>query len=388
MRDPTSSVYSKISESSADNLPSAISPNRRDVLRAGLLFAASNFVSPANAIEDGLQTRAASRGLTFGTAVHSRQLQEDPSFRSAILQECASVVHEYELKWGHIERERGRYDFSKTDIVTNFAIEHGLKIRGHTAVWHEALPAWAPEAFRREGISVIERHVRSVLKRYSGRIEEWDVVNEAIQNYDNLPNGFRNSLLFQEFGATFVVAAFRAAREFDPNVKLVYNDFGIEYDNFRDRARRKALLPLLRSLREEGLIDGFGTQSHLTAGNPFNPKLLRDFLSEVASMGLSIVVTEFDVNDTKLDPDIGTRDKAVAEHAKRVLDVILDEKAVTGVLTWGLTDRYTWLNEPRFARPAGVRARSLPLDENYKRKPLWEALASCLSAAPDRRSRR
>jgi endo-1,4-beta-xylanase len=63
---------------------------------------------------------------------------------------------------------------------------------------------------------------------------------------------------------------------------------------------------------------------------------------------------------------------------------MLDEKRVKSVLTWGLTDQYTWLNEKNKRRPPNERARPLPLDETGERKPMWHALKHVFEHAPKR----
>lgn len=52
---------------------------------------------------------------------------------------------------------------------------------------------------------------------------------------------------------------------------------------------------------------------------------------------------------------------------------VLEEPAVIAVLTWGLSDRYTWLLT---AQPRKDRApvRPLPLDANLNRKLAWNAI--------------
>jgi endo-1,4-beta-xylanase len=70
---------------------------------------------------------------------------------------------------------------------------------------------------------------------------------------------------------------------------------------------------------------------------------------------------------------------------RRYLDVALDEPAVASVITFGLSDRYTWLQED-FPRDDGAPRRPLPFDEQLKPKPAHEALSESLEGAKPRDS--
>jgi endo-1,4-beta-xylanase len=141
---------------------------------------------------------------------------------------------------------------------------------------------------------------------------------------------------------------------------------------------------LLSDLKRQGVpLYGLGIQCHLKVGNRFNPKIFRKFLADVAALGLKIRITEFDIDDQRLPVDIVERDRQVADHARTFLEVALDERSLNSLLTWGLSDRYTWLNAER-PRADGVKKRPLPLDEDMARKPLWLAMAQCFDNAPMR----
>ena len=88
--------------------------------------------------------------------------------------------------------------------------------------------------------------------------------------------------------------------------------------------------------------------------------------------------------DDGLPADEGPRDAAVADVYRRYLDVALSHRAVKAVMTFGLTDRYTWLQED-MPREDGAARRPLPFDENLRPKPAYRALSRSLAAAPRRR---
>jgi endo-1,4-beta-xylanase len=110
---------------------------------------------------------------------------------------------------------------------------------------------------------------------------------------------------------------------------------------------------------------------------------LKAFLRDIASLGLKIMITELDVIDQKLPLDINVRDRIVARVYEDYLSVALDEPAMIALVTWGLSDRYTWLSwfRPRYD---GSQVRPLPLDANLRPKLAWTAIARALDKAPMR----
>jgi endo-1,4-beta-xylanase len=120
----------------------------------------------------------------------------------------------------------------------------------------------------------------------------------------------------------------------------------------------------------------------------YSPSIYRNFLREIAARGVRILITELDVLDVSAPADIAERDRMVADVYKRILEVALDETAVAAVVTWGITDKYTWLNSgnyPKFARPDGLPSRPLPFDVHFEPKPAYWAIAKSLEAAPERK---
>ena len=157
---------------------------------------------------------------------------------------------------------------------------------------------------------------------------------------------------------------------------MVYNDHRLEYDTSEEEARRTAVLKLLEHLKSRGTpIHALGMQAHLRGDETrFKAKKLRDFMRNVASLGLKIMITEMDVTDQKLPKNIDTRDRIVAGVYEDYLAVVLDEPAVIAVLTWGLSDRYTWLSSYK-SRKDRALVRPLLLDAQLKRKLAWNAIA-------------
>ena len=348
---------------------------RRAFLAAGagaLIFPSS----PASAQDARtLQAIAASKGFVFGCAAATYELK-DADFPSLLAREAAQLVPEYEMKRDALEINPGVYDFAALDSLFAFAAGNHLTVRGHTLVWHNANPAWlAPMLTQRRDEKLLSGHIRTVLRRYP--MASVDVVNEALAPPGSAarPDGLRPSLWLDAFGPNYVDLAFHAARAADAKAQLVYNDWGFEQgtaDN--DRFRATSLRFLDGLLKRRVPVDALGMQSHLSAfRNPVDQRKLRAFLEEIRSRGLAVLITELDVDDTGGAHDIAARDRAVADEARRFLDVVLDNPATQAVLTWSLSDRY--VDPPEEWKLKLWRYRKTPYDTQMRRKPLWTAMA-------------
>lgn len=340
--------------------------------------------------EASLKERAAAKGLIYGAAIQYSQLSSDKELANHVKRECRVLVPEWELKW-YVGRQPLRpnpdsFDFSRADWMVNFAKTQGLLLRGHTLVWHESLPPWFKSSVNSKNVNdFLEKHIKTVVGRYTGEIHSWDVVNEAINPRDNRRDALRITPWLKLLGTDYIDLAFRLAAKYDPQALLVYNDYGLDYDTPNDEAKRTAVLKLLERLKSKGTpIHALGIQAHLLPGNHrFNSQKLRQFLADVASLGLKIMITEMDVADKNLPVHIAKRDRIIAAAYEDYLSTALDERAVIAVITWGLSDRYTWLSEfqPR-ADKASVRP--LPFDHQMQPKLAWNAIARAFDNAPKR----
>ncbi len=363
----------------------------RDALIRGQLnqrwqdYQSRNFIARGDI---SLGKRATTKGLIYGAAVHKSALSSNTYLVEAVTRECTMLVPEWELKWNFLRPTPDTFNFAPADWVADFAQTNQMLLRGHTLVWHqaEAMPSWFSKFVNSKNArQILRKHIKTVVKHYAGKIHSWDVVNEAIKVSDGRSDGLRSTPWLQFLGADYIEIAFRAAAAADPKALLVYNDYGLDYDTSEDEAKRTAVLKLLEGLKSKGVpIHALGIQAHLSGEEDrFNPEKFRNFLSKVASIGLKILITELDVTDKKLPKDINIRDRIVAAAYEDYLSVVLDEPAVIAVLTWGLSDRYTWLSEYQ-PRSDGAAVRPLPLDTNFKPKLAWNAIARAFDQAPKR----
>jgi endo-1,4-beta-xylanase len=385
--------------------------NRRDVLKLGLgtltgmgavtcakdVFSQPEVKSGDDLTRDfsisgkgSLKERAASKGLIYGAAIRYPDLSSDSLLAAAVANECAMLVPEWGLKWSvgqkPLRPDQDNFDFRAADWMANFANSHNLLFRGHTLVWHESLPRWFKDKVNRENAELfLTKHINKVAGYYAGKIHSWDVVNEAIALWDKRPDNLRKTPWLEYLGTDYIELAFNLAAKADPKALLVYNDYGLDYDTSQDEEKRNAVLSLLQRLKSKGTpIHALGIQAHLSGDrNNFHAQKFRDFLSQVAGLGLKIMITEMDVKDDKLPKDPQSRDRLIAAAYEDYLTAALDEKAVTTVVTWGLSDKYTWLTEFK-PRPDQSPVRPLPLDAQMQRKLAWNAIARAFDHAPKR----
>ena len=359
-------------------------PRRSALLGAAALIGAA---APDGSTDPaGLNERAMRNGRFFGTAIDSRILATDPAYMSQVVRDCGVLTGETAFKWGAIRPSAGVYDFTEADHLMEFAQRHAMMVRGHTLLWHAANPDWLKDSLDAGNAErLLLAHIHTVVTHCRNRVVHWDVVNEVIDRKDGKPLGLRDSIWTRALGPDCIDIAFHACAETDPAALRFINEYGIDYDWDDDEHKRQDLLALLTRLKTRGVpVQGLGIQAHLDASvTALNQTKLAQFCNDVAALGLKIVITEMDVRDNKLPADTAVRDAAVASHTRAYLDAVLSCPAVLGVLTWGLSDRRSWLND-ELPRDDKLPQRALPLDTDLRRKPMWQAMADAFATAPPR----
>jgi endo-1,4-beta-xylanase len=343
---------------------------------------------------DSLRAHAAAVGLLAGSAVVPQLL--DPGTDSAsgnpdaythtVIEQCGILVAENAMKWSSLRPSPSVFAFDQSDKLVDFAASHAQMARGHNLCWHQQLPSWfASYATRQNAQALLTQHIQTVAGRYAGRIHSWDVVNEAIHLPDGRADGLRKSPWLELIGPEYIEIAFAAAAKADPHAKLTYNDYDIELDTPEQSAKRVAVLLLVRRLHARGIpIHAIGIQSHLQATGPRPGVGVVGLIHEAAKMGLEVYITEMDVNTHALQGDANAQDAAVAAVYRSYLGLVLSEPNVKAVLTWGITDAHTWLNQgkqPWALRADGTPQRPLPFDDKFNPTPAFFAIRAAMDAA-------
>ena len=332
-----------------------------------------------------LRAAARARGIVFGTAARIGVLRQDAALAALVAAEAELLVPEYEAKWGPLQPREGEFDFARLGDFVAFAGAAGQRLRGHCLVWHEGNPDWLTAALA-EGPArarrVMEEHFRVVLGTTVNVMREWDVVNEMIANApgsDNpspAPGDLRDTPWLRALGPGYVELALRTARQLDRTLRLTINDYGVEADTPWAAEKRARLLRLVRGLLERGApLDAVGIQAHMQMREPFRPEPFIAFIRALRALGLAVSLTELDVREPDvLAPTLEQRDALVAQYVEMVVRAAI-EGGVRTVITWGLTDRDSWLvSLPAVARGDGFATRGHAFDAALRPKPFRDAL--------------
>jgi endo-1,4-beta-xylanase len=280
------------------------------------------------------------------------------------VQTATSLTPENELKWAIVHPEPNRYEFGAADALVDLAHRTGKRVRGHTLVWDQQLPAWVTGgAWTAAGLrAALENHVRTVVGHFRGRVAVWDVVNEPFRE----DGAWKRSVFYRLLGPAYVELALRAARAADPGAKLFVNELAAE----RAGPKRDALLALAADLRNRGVpLDGIGLEDHTTLAGAPTQSELEDTMRRIADLGLDVELTEVDVS---IPPAIATTPSVLAEQAHAFGAAARACAAVercTGMTVWGVDDRWSWLGTPR---------RPLLFDAAARPKPALEAVRTAL----------
>ena len=329
--------------------------------------------------EQSLREAAQDSGMLIGTAVRPAYLSES-AYASTLAREFNMLEPEDVLKWEVVHPEPQSFDFSQADQIVDFATQHGMKIRGHTLVWHQQNPKWLTEGKYTSGelAQILERHIKTVVGHYRGKIFAWDVVNEA---FDELHPGTLRSTIWRDQpgiglagnGSAYIERCFRWAHEADPQALLFYNEAGAEVVN----PKSDAIYAMVRDFRQRGVpIDGVGFQMHV-ANLQSDVSSVSANIKRFTALGVQIHITEMDVA-LPVDATGSPRPEDLQKQAdiyREVATACLSHPRCTAIQTWGFTDKYSWIGW----HSKKTQGAALPFDRNYGAKPAYEALRDALA---------
>jgi endo-1,4-beta-xylanase len=301
------------------------------------------------------------------------------------------------LKWGPVHPQPDEYNFGPADSYVEFGEQHDMFIVGHALVWHQQTPDWVFEdengnaASREQLLQRMEEHISTVAGRYKGRIDGWDVVNEALEEDGSL----RQSKWLEIVGEDFLQKAFAFARQADPEAELYYNDY-----NLWKESKRIGAVRLVRQLQEQGIqVDGIGMQGHYGITYPSVEEIEASILA-YAELGVKVMVTELDIDilpnpSGRQGADIAMRfeeeegynpypdglpDSVQQQLADRYAEIfeVFDRHRdkISRVTFWGVADHHSWLNN--WPMP-GRTSYPMLFDRNFEPKPAYEAVVETAS---------
>jgi endo-1,4-beta-xylanase len=329
----------------------------------------------------------------IGAAINAAQITgQDKSGDALIESQFNSITPDNALKWERIHPQPDKYDFALADQYVAFGEEHHMFIVGHNLVWHDQVPAWV---FRDAKGNLLSRdallarmhdHISTVVGRYKGKIQSWDVVNEAL----NEDGTMRQSLWYKIIGPDYIEKAFQYAHEADPAAQLTYNDYNLE-----NPAKLKGAVALVKKLQADGIpISNVGIQGHIHLNYPA-PEQEDAAITALGALGVKVAITEFDIDvlpsagygptadvslnvkpDATLNPYVNglpadVQQQLADRYAAFFRAFLKHRGTLSRVTFWGVTDRESWLNN------WPVRGRtSYPLlfDRDGQPKPAYQAV--------------
>lgn len=369
----------------------------RSYSTAVLSFALACFATFASAQQPTLKD-AYNGCFLVGAALNPSQFTEENTKEAAIVKEqFNSISPENVLKWEAIHPQPDKYDFSLADKYVEFGQRNHMFIIGHNLVWHSQVPKWVFEDEKGNPVSRevllnrLREHIDTVVGRYKGRINGWDVVNEVVDEDGSL----RKSQWLTIIGPDYIEKAFEYAHQADPQAELYYNDYNLE-----NEVKRNGGLDLVRRLKANGVhITGVGLQDHFSLDFATTEQI-NVTIEDFSKLGVKLMITELDVDvlpsamrtqtadvsaraasDPKLNPyPDGLPDSVQQQLAARYAELFRTYAShcgqVTRVTLWGVSDGNSWKNS------WPVRGRTnypLLFDRNDEPKPAFKAV---IAAAP------
>ncbi len=292
-----------------------------------------------------------------------------------------STTPENIMKCEVIHPEWGKYNFDAADKYVAFGKQHNMFIVGHCLIWHSQLSSFVNNIHSPDSLKqFMVNHINTVAGRYAGKVNGWDVVNEALDEDGTL----RKSIFLEKLGEDYIADAFKLAEKAAPNTELYYNDYNIEQPE-----KRAAAIALLKKIKASGArIDGVGIQAHWSINGP-PLEDIENAINEFSALGLKVMFTELDLTalpnpwdlkgadvnqkfeaDAKMNPyPNGLPDYMQTKLANGYEDLfklfLKHKDKISRVTFWGVNDGGSWLNN----WPIKGRINyPLLFDRNYKTK--------------------
>lgn len=328
----------------------------------------------------------------IGVAVNSWQMA-DPDTMKAICKDYSSITTENEMKPDNLldrnasmESDDGMPVINTENLenIMTMAEDAGLKMRGHTLVWHSQTPDWLfydgfdtekDKADKKTMLKRMESYIKQVITfcqdNHPGVVYAWDVVNEAFNDDGTYRS---DSPWYEAIGEGYIEKAFEYARKYaDKDVKLFLNDYNCLTD-----AKRALIFQTAKKLNKKGLIDGIGMQSHYDM-QYFAPASLERTLTIFSQIkGIEIQLTELDMHNNDNSAESMQKE---ADNYKQIFETLtrLDdagEANITSVTFWGLNDGCTWLTGFK-----GETSYPLLFDADNNAKPSYFSVFDAASSA-------
>lgn len=195
---------------------------------------------------------------------------------------------------GHIfQQGADQWYFTGADTIVNWAQEHGKQARGHALWYHGNMyngffkDSKGAQVDKEEALKRMEKHVKTKVSRYKGKMQYYDVLNEIFDPGSGTLKGYMEEA--QICGQDYIPYVFKWAKEVDPDAILLYNDNGHLIP-----AQRNGIISQIKKWLDEGVpIDAIGLQWHESVFS--SEEDMRDLFEKLRDLGLPVIVTEMDI---------------------------------------------------------------------------------------------
>jgi endo-1,4-beta-xylanase len=327
----------------------------------------------------------------LGAAINENTiLGLDPKSATIVNSEFNTITPENSLKWMFIQPKPNKFNFEAADKYVEMGLKNNMYIVGHALVWHAQLADFMQNIDNSaEAIKHVDNHINRLVSRYKGKIDAWDVVNEAFEEDGSL----RLSVFYKNMGKNYIEEVFRITEKADPDADLIYNDY-----NLYKPEKRAAVLKMVKNFKSNGTkINGVGVQAHWDLKSP-SLEEIEQIILDIHAEGVSVSFTELDISvlpnpwemvgaevtqnfskfegDPKMNPYPNGLPDAVQEKlAKRYQDIfnlfVKHSDKINRVTFWGVMDKHSWLNDWPIK---GRTNYPLLFDRDYQPKVAYERL--------------
>ena len=324
----------------------------------------------------------------IGTALSADQIEvKNAKEDSLIRKEFNAITAENIMKSMYTHPQKDKYDFALSDKFVAYGEKNKMFIHGHTLIWHSQLAPWMEKiADSTEMKAFMKDHITRIVSKYKGRINSWDVVNEALNEDGTL----RQSVFLKTLGEKYLVDAFKLAEKADPKAELYYNDYNIE-----EPAKRAGAIALIKKIKAQGgKVDGVGIQGHWRLNSPSLEEIEKSIL-EYSALGVKVAFTELDITvlpnpwdlkgaeisqkfegSEKMNPYPKALPDSIqnklAERYESIFKLFLKHKdKISRVTFWGVHDGQSWLNDWPIK---GRTNYPLPFDATLRHKKAYESI--------------
>ena len=327
----------------------------------------------------------------MGAAINENTiLGLDPKSATIVNSEFNTITHENSLKWMFIQPKPNKFNFKAADKYVEMGLKNNMYIVGHALVWHAQLSDFMQNIDNSAEVRKhVDNHINRLVSRYKGKIDAWDVVNEAFEEDGSL----RASVFYKNMGENYIEEVFRITEKADPDADLIYNDY-----NLYKPEKRAAILKMVKNFKSNGTkINGVGVQAHWDLKSP-SLEEIEQIILDIHAEGVSVSFTELDISvlpnpwemvgaevtqnfskfegDPKMNPYPNGLPDAVQEKlAKRYQDIfnlfVKHSDKINRVTFWGVMDKHSWLNDWPIK---GRTNYPLLFDRDYQPKVAYERL--------------